>query len=81
MNIRFVAACCLTVAALSTSAAPAPLVSDFDVYIDPPTAFVFVKLPQGWKFVGQADAVRLERLPRHVHTRLLASEPGHDAHD
>lgn len=49
-------------------------VKDFDIYVDPPTGFVFVKLPQAWKFVGKVDAQALTRLPPHVLTALLRYE-------
>jgi hypothetical protein len=65
----FVAAS-LALAALSTHAAPVE-VHDFDIFVDPPTAFAFVKLPQGWKFVGKIDAKALSELPAKVHTSLL----------
>jgi hypothetical protein len=70
----FVAAS-IAVAALSTHAAPAE-VHDFDIFVDPPTAFVFVKLSQGWKFVGKIDAKALADLPPKVHTSLLSPEEG-----
>ena len=49
-------------------------VRDFDVFVDPPTAFVFVKLPQGWKFVGKLDAKALAALPAKVRTSLLSPD-------
>jgi len=33
----------------------ARVLPDFTVFIDPPTGFVFVKLPTGWKFVGKTE--------------------------
>ena len=47
----------VALAALSTHAEPVE-VHDFDIFVDPPTAFVFVKLPLEWKFVGKIDAKR-----------------------
>jgi hypothetical protein len=70
----FVAAS-LALAALSTHADPVE-VRDFDVFVDPPTAFVFVKLPQGWKFVGKIDAKALADLPPKIHTSLLSLDEG-----
>jgi hypothetical protein len=74
MTIRkLLFAASLALATLSTHAAPIE-VRDFDVFVDPPTAFVFVKLPQGWKFVGKLDAQALANLPAKVHTSLLSPE-------
>jgi hypothetical protein len=54
---------------------PAPLpVKDYDVFVDPPTGFVFVKLPQGWKFAGKVDAGQASKLPATVLTWLLPAE-------
>ncbi|MDR6858515.1 hypothetical protein [Variovorax guangxiensis] len=60
----------IALAALSTHAEPVD-VHDLDIFVDPPTAFVFVKLPQGWKFVGKLDTKALTNLPAKVHTSLL----------
>lgn len=46
-------------------------VKDFDVYVDTPTGFVFVKLPAGWKFVARIDEAEMSRLPGTVLTSLL----------
>lgn len=53
-------------------------VKDYDVFVDPPTGFVFVKLPEGWKFAGKVDPAALDRLPPTVLTWLLPAE-GDDA--
>lgn len=50
------------------------VVPEFTVFVDPPTGFVFVKLPQGWKFAGKVDAIELTRLPAGVVTALLKDE-------
>ena len=50
-------------------------VADYAVYVDLPTAFAFVKLPDGWKFVGKLDADQLRHLPAATLTSLLAEEP------
>jgi hypothetical protein len=68
-----------TIAALligaSAFAEPASVpVKDFDVYVDTPTGFVFVKLPAGWKFVARIDDAELSRLPGTVLTSLLPAE-------
>ncbi len=49
-------------------------VKDFDVYVDTPTGFVFVKLPAGWKFVAKIDEAEMGRLPGTVLTSLLAPD-------
>jgi hypothetical protein len=65
----------VALAALSTHAEPVQ-VRDFDIFVDPPTAFVFVKLSQGWKFVGKLDTKALADLPAKVHTSLLVANEG-----
>jgi len=47
------------------------VVKDFDVYVDLPTAFAFVKLSKGWKFIGKLDADQLRHLPAGTVTSLL----------
>jgi len=66
----------LTYAAPVVAATPAaaPAVADYTVFIDPPTNFVFVKLPQGWKFAGKADGALTTPLPGNVVTRLLPAD-------
>ena len=49
-------------------------VKDFDVYVDLPTAFAFIKLPTGWKFIGKLDASQLKQLPPGTLTALLPPE-------
>jgi hypothetical protein len=58
--------------AAQTDAAQA-VVSDYTVFVDPPTGFAFVKLPQGWKFVGKVAEGDLAKLPGTVATALLKS--------
>lgn len=59
--------------AVTAQSGPAP-VSDYTVFVDPPTGFVFVKLPQGWKFAGQVDEKAVARLPGNVVTALLKDD-------
>jgi hypothetical protein len=62
--------------ALPTQAAEAPVVKDWDVYVDLPTRFAFVKTPLGWKFVRQLDEEQMTRLPRTTLTSLLPADDG-----
>lgn len=66
----------LTCAAPVLAATPAgvPAVADYTVFVDPPTNFVFVKLPQGWKFAGKAEGALASALPANVVTRLLPAD-------
>lgn len=59
----------------SAQTTEAVVVNEYDVFVDLPTAFAFVKLPSGWKFVGKLDAEQLRHLPAGTLTSLLpASE-------
>ena len=49
-------------------------VQDYTVFVDLPTAFAFIKLPTGWKFVGKLDASQLKHLPPGTVTALLPPE-------
>lgn len=62
------------VAQSAPATATAAAALDYTVFIDPPTNFVFVKLPQGWKFAGKAEGVLPAQLPANVVTRLLPDE-------
>jgi hypothetical protein len=60
------------VAAQTTGAEEAAIkVQDFAVFVDPPTGFVFIKMPVGWKFVGKVDHATVASLPASVFTSLL----------
>ena len=69
------AAALLSAAPQFSKAEQVPIqVADYTVFVDPPSGFVFVKLPSGWKFVGQVDTARLGSLPAGVVTALLSPE-------
>jgi hypothetical protein len=53
---------------------PAVVVKDYDVFVDLPSAFAFIKLPTGWKFIGKLDADQLRHLPPNTLTTLLPPE-------
>lgn len=54
--------------------ADAVAVNDYDVFVDPPTAFAFIKLPMGWKFIGKLDAEQMRHLPQGTLTSLLPAD-------
>jgi hypothetical protein len=70
----------------ATAAAPMPaaqpgsakVVADYSVFFDPPTAFVFVKLPAGWKFAGKVEGADVAKLPAGVVTYLLHPDSEED---
>lgn len=57
--------------AVAQVVATQPTAPEYTVFVDPPTGFVFVRMPAGWKFVGQVDQAALQRLPDSVVTWLL----------
>ena len=73
----FCAVALLGVGAASTAYAQdetPPTVRDYDVFVDLPTAYAFIKLPMGWKFIGKLDAAQLRQLPPGTLTSLLPSK-------
>ncbi len=78
--LNAVAATCALVATFGSGAAEPQGkqrvdVDDYAIYVDLPTAFAFIKLPNGWKFVGKLDADQLRHLPADTLTSLLTEEP------
>ncbi len=47
---------------------------DWDVYVDLPTRFAYVKTPTGWTFVRQLDESQMARLHPTTLTALLPAE-------
>ena len=62
---------CALAPAVSRADQVARVVADYTVFLDPPTGFVFVKLPVGWKFVGKVDPNDVARAPDNVVTAML----------
>ena len=56
------------------AAQDAVAVQDYDLFVDPPTAFAFIKLPTGWKFIGKLDAEQMHHLPPGTLTSLLPAD-------
>ena len=78
-QVKTFAALCALAAACAMSPAHAQdeqqaIAKDYDVYVDLPTAFAFIKLPAGWKFIGKLDAAQLKSLPPETLTSLLPAE-------
>ena len=58
----------------TAQSADAVTVNEYDVFVDPPTAFAFIKLPTGWKFIGKLDAEQMRHLPEGTLTSLLPAD-------
>jgi len=71
---RFIAIALLGLAAAAVQAQTTVPVKDWDVYVDLPTGFAFVKTPMGWKFVRQLDEEQMARLPPSTLTSLLTPD-------
>lgn len=59
----------------------APPAKNFDVFVDKPTGFTFVKLPSGWKFAGKVNPSDMRHLPSTVLTSVVPDEPVQTADD
>ena len=47
---------------------------DWDVYVDLPTRFAYVKTPMGWTFVRQLDEAQMDHLHPTTLTALVPAE-------
>ena len=62
-------------AALPAQAQSFVQTKDWDVYVDVPTRFAYVKTPtRGWVFVRQLDEAQMDQLPASTLTALLPRE-------
>lgn len=61
-------------AALPAQAQSFIQVRDWDVYVDQPTGFAYVKTPKRWVFVRQLDEQQMQRLHPRTLTALLPAE-------
>jgi len=74
--VRFAALATLAFSAVLPAQAQSFVqVRDWDVYVDVPTRFAFVKTPKGWTFVRQLDEAQMAQLPPSTLTSLLPPEP------
>ncbi|SAK54513.1 hypothetical protein AWB81_01270 [Caballeronia arationis] len=51
----------------------------FDIFVDQPTGFTFVKMPGGWKFVGAVNKEEAKHLPATVLTSVLPAQASQQA--
>jgi hypothetical protein len=65
----------------TSQGAVAATAKNFDVFVDRPTGFTFVKLPGGWKFAGKVSPSDMRHLPSTVLTSVVADEPVQIADD
>lgn len=77
--IRMLATAAIAVATLAAAAAAQAQsfipTRDWDVYVDLPTRFAYVKTPaKGWVFVRQLDDAQMDRLHPTTLTALLPRE-------
>ncbi len=73
-RILALASLSLALAAPAVQAQSFVPVRDWDVYVDLPTGFAYVKTPDRWVFVRQLDAEQMSRLPASTLTTLLPPE-------
>lgn len=72
---RILAILALTLAAAGAAQAQSFIQTrDWDVYVDLPTRFAYVKTPTGWTFVRQLDEAQMGRLHPTTLTALLPPE-------
>ena len=72
---RFLTALFLTLAAAGAAQAQSFVQTrDWDVYVDLPTRFAYVKTPMGWTFVRQLDEAQMANLHPTTLTALLPPE-------
>lgn len=71
-----IAALAIAAAAVSTPSQAQSFVQvkEWDVYVDLPTRFAYVKTPMGWKFVRQLDEAQMDQLHPTTLTALLPPE-------
>jgi hypothetical protein len=88
--IRTLIAAAVVAASSTVFAQAAPVTSqgavvapakNFDVFVDKPTGFTFVKLPGGWKFAGKVGPNDMRHLPSTVLTSVVPNEPMQMADD
>lgn len=71
-----IAALAIAAAAVSTPSQAQSFVQvkEWDVYVDLPTRFAYVKTPMGWKFIRQLDEAQMDQLHPTTLTALLPVE-------